>query len=500
MDKNAARRILWIRAIDECDEERLVLTGPVLAKAAETPDDAELAPAERQAKHATRLFDVIAQEQPELAELDARFHWPLWLSPAVLLAAFIAGVAADTMASSGRIDIIAFPLLGLFLWNLAVYAFLVVRWIVAKKRKLPASPSGASAWFPKKLFAILPWPDFPKDEKKAKRADVWRAAGRAFAAPWLKLERPLFHERLRILLHGAAVAAVAGMAVNMYLKGLNFEYRAGWGSTFLEPEDLRRWLGIVFGPASSLIGVPLPDAAELATLRWSTNPDGEIAGRWIHLYAATAALVVAPRLILIGASAWRGWQAGRAVELEGLGKPLLRFREPAPVAPESVAKLCVIPYNHTCAPVFRDRLRGAVSARREDRFHLDYLDRVNYGLEAEYAAGLDLDRLKCAALLVVFNLSSTPEDEVQGLFLDRLEQMTRRSERHADIEVWLDESAFSERFRRDAGYDERLKQRRAAWARLLAKRDLEPQFIDVVTAEFLRPQKTQPRNTQSTQK
>ena len=173
------------------------------------------------------------------------------------------------------------------------------------------------------------------------------------------------------------------------------------------------------------------------------------------------------------------------VVLPGLDRPLLRVREPATVAPEILEKLCVVPFNHGCVPVFRDRLRAALAERDDQRFQIDYLDRVNYGLEAEYAAGLDLDRLKCKALLVVFNLSSTPEEEVQGLFLDRLEQMTRRSERHAAIEVWLDESSFSKRFRDGDGYEERLKQRRGAWTRLLAKREIEPQFIDVVTAEFL---------------
>lgn len=481
----AARKILWIRAIDECDEDRVILDHATLGKAAETPDDMELDPGARQAKHADGLFAVIAEKHAELTELDSRFRWPVWLSPVVWGVLFAAGVVADTLTSKGRIDIVAFPLLGLFAWNLAVYLFVLGRWGIAKKKKLPARLSAASNWVPRKLFSILPWPEFSDAEERREASDVWRAAGRAFAGPWLLLQRPIFHERLKILLHGAAAAAVAGMVVNMYLKGLNFEYRAGWGSTFLEADSLRKWLGFALGAASMMTGIALPDAADLAGLRWSENPDGEIAGRWIHLYSATAVLVLLPRLALVLRGCWRTRKAEMNVALEGLDRPLLRAREAAPVAPGILEKLCVVPFNHGCVPVFRDRLRAVLAERDSERFQIDYLDRVNYGLEAEYAAGLDLDRLKCRALLVVFNLSSTPEEEVQGLFLDRLEQMTRRSERHAAIEVWLDESSFSGRFRDDAGYEERLKQRRAAWTRLLAKREIEPQFIDVVTAEFL---------------
>lgn len=488
LDKNAARNIIWIRSIDRHDAEGLILSPEVRARAAETPADAELEPGERQARQAGKLVEAIAAEHPEMTELDARFHWPWWLSPGILAAVFVAGVIADTLTSSGRIDIIAFPLLGLFLWNLAIYAFLAGRRFIAwKKKRTVDRLSPLSAWFPQKLFKILPWPDFPAEEGKKNPGEIWRAAAGSFAPSWLKIERPMFQERLRILFHGAAVAAVAGMALNMYLKGLNFEYRAGWSSTFFqEDESLRSWLGFVFGPASWLTGIALPDAAGLKAVNWSVNPKGENAADWIHLYAATALLVMSPRLVLMGLSALRGWRAGREVQLEGLDAPLLSKIETTLVATESLERICIVPYNHTCAPVFRDRFRKELFDRSSERFQLDYLDRVNYGLEAEYAAGLDVDQLRCKSLLVVFNLSSTPEEEVQGMFLDRLHQMTRRSQRHVGIEVWLDESSFSERFRADAGFADRLGQRRASWTRLLAKREMKPEFIDIVTEEYLR--------------
>ena len=200
MDKRSARNIIWIRAIDRHDAERSILSPEVRARAAETAEDAELEQGERQGRQAGKLIEAITAEHPEMAELDARFHWPWWLSPAVLIAVFIAGVVADTLTSSGRIDIIAFPLLGLFLWNVAIYAFLAVRRFVAwKKKAVGHRLSRMSAWFPRKLFAILPWPDFPKEDGEKKPGGIWRAAAGSFVTPWLKIERPIFHERLKIL-------------------------------------------------------------------------------------------------------------------------------------------------------------------------------------------------------------------------------------------------------------------------------------------------------------
>src|SRR5690606_14377362 len=95
-----------------------------------------------------------------------------------------------------------------------------------------------------------------------------------------------------------AAALALGAIAGLYLRGLVFEYRAGWASTFLEPDQVRALLAVLFGPASLLTGIELPDAERLAAMRMPPGP-GERAADWIHLQAATLALVVVlPRLAL----------------------------------------------------------------------------------------------------------------------------------------------------------------------------------------------------------
>ena len=58
-------------------------------------------------------------------------------------------------------------------------------------------------------------------------------------------------------------------------------------------------LAFVLGPASALTGIPIADVPRLEAMRLGAGGAGENAAPWIHLYAATIALVVlVPRLLL----------------------------------------------------------------------------------------------------------------------------------------------------------------------------------------------------------
>src|SRR5690606_6709844 len=119
-----------------------------------------------------------------------------------------------------------------------------------------------------------------------------------FAAAWTNATAALTSARLARILHLAAACLAIGAIIGLYLRGLVFEYRAGWASTFLEPAHVGALLKLVFGPAALLTGIELPDAARLAAMRIPPGP-GERAGEWIHLQATTLGLVVVlPRLAL----------------------------------------------------------------------------------------------------------------------------------------------------------------------------------------------------------
>ena len=114
---------------------------------------------------------------------------------------------------------------------------------------------------------------------------------------WSALVAPLVGARLRLALHVGAAMLVLGAVAGMYVRGLTFEYRATWESTFVGPGDGG-------GPAARRSSGRRPHCSarrcptrpQLAAMR---APGDAPAAIWIHLWAVTAALVVLlPRGVL----------------------------------------------------------------------------------------------------------------------------------------------------------------------------------------------------------
>ena len=93
------------------------------------------------------------------------------------------------------------------------------------------------------------------------------AALHRFAALWLERSRGLATRRAETLLHAAAAALALGLIAGLYLRGLVFDYRAGWESTFLTPEAAHAVVSTLLAPAARLSGIALPDVAAFAALR-----------------------------------------------------------------------------------------------------------------------------------------------------------------------------------------------------------------------------------------
>jgi hypothetical protein len=372
----------------------------------------------------------------------AAVRWPAWLGPALVAAAFGAGLLADRVGAAERINLLAPPVLALLAWNVFVYLLLAVG--ILRGGDAPARA------LPRALAGLL-----------RRRADDAPVAAR-FAADFARATAPLQAARAAAALHAAAAALALGVLASLYLRGLAFEYRAGWDSTFLDAAQVRALLGTVLGPASTLSGISLPDVARLDALRFSSG-GGENAARWIHLHALTALLVVLlPRTLL----AWRAAAAARrladALPLP-LGEPyferLLRERRGRPLAAQ------VLPYSYRLG----ERQRDGLHARLGERFGRVELrlDEVPLGGEDDAArwAGPLPDG---ARRIVLFALTATPEAEHHGAFVDALRAA-------APFDVWIDESGFRERIADEA----RREQRRDAWRRLLAAHGVEPQFVDL---------------------
>ncbi len=395
--------------------------------------------------------------------------WRPWILPAALALAFGAGLATDALSAGRQVNLLAAPLLGVLVWNLLVYLVLLGRVVAGLLRRRTAGPGL-----------------------------MQRALLRGLARlPQTQAIAPGDAARAGALLHAASALFAVGLLAGLYLRGLAFEYRAGWESTFLDADGVRWLLGLVLGPASALTGLALPDAPALADLRFDAGP-GERAARWIHLYAVSVALyVLVPRLLL----ALRGWQQAGAAEVRQAsarmrpdsGSADRPASDDAPFAsprPGSATRVLALPYSYALPPACRRGLERLLAtelgadcslqiappARPEDdapstaRTHAE-------GAPRNTAAGADGADL----VLIVFTLSATPEPQTHVAFAAAQQGALAPG---ATLRVLVDESAFVTRF---ASLPQRITERRAAWRAAFAEIGIAPRFAALGQADGASP-------------
>jgi hypothetical protein len=308
MTEEEARRFLLVRAVESEDAEAALLTredreqarDAGLSASARDADDAFLT------ARAGFAYARLRTRYPQVERAEAAARWPSWVNWALPLAALAIGLFFNELSGGNRLNIIAFPLLGTLAWNLLLYVILLAAWL-GRLRRRDAPP--ARTWLERLVGS-----------GSAAGGGGHPLLSRAFArfgTDWLRHGGPLTHARVRRNLHLSAAALAVGILIGMYWRALSVEYRAGWESTFVGPATLHGLLQAVLGPASAVTGIGLPSPDRLTALRWSEG-NGEIAGPWIHLWAATATLfIIGPRLVLAALSALRAWRLRRRLPVPG---------------------------------------------------------------------------------------------------------------------------------------------------------------------------------------
>jgi len=419
--------------------------------------------AERARLTLDRLGQAQAAWRPLLALVPARAGggW-LWGLPAI---AALLGALGENIGNAGAIQLLAPPLLGLLVWNLAVYALLGVqalRW--RSPRPTPGGPLRRA------LLHVAARAGTGLARAGA-GLDAPRAAALArFQRDWLALSAPWQSARGAALLHACAAALALGALASWYARGLVLDYRASWDSTFLDAGQVRALLGWVLGPAAALTGQPLPDASALTALR-GADGGSEGAARWIHWWSLTIVLaVVLPRLLLAALAVARARRLADRLPLpddEGLRR-LLR------AAAGQRPPVLVLPYSYQL-----DAARQAVLAQRVDQLWgpgVQLQLQASLPMGAEDALAQHLPPTLPATVVLLFALTATPERETHGALLQALAVL--RGGGAPPPEVMVDESGFRQRLA-GAQLDERLAQRRAAWQALLQPAGITPRFVDL---------------------
>ena len=469
-DANSLRSILLVKNVEEQDPDGSVL--PLAEREAATRDALRRHPAGNgdRAVHAWQVLATradslrakLAERHPVVARAVSLESQLAGAGGFVLLAAFGLGLALSLLDSRVRIEVLAFPLLGVVLWNLVVYAALAV----SSMRRGSAPSAGATSLLPGWSLWPARWTR-QRAAKLIKQSSFYHrpltAALRRFSDEWWPISQPLLLWQGKRLFHFGSAAVALGLIAGFYLRGIALEYRAGWESTFLGTAQVHSLLGLIYGPASMLTGIALPaDETAVTSLHWRNGQGGGPAAPWIHLMAVTAILyVVVPRVLLALTATLRLTRSSAQLAVPESLLPYARRTLGASDAalPAPTARLTCFAYQPAAASDqgVQRVLRAAFGADTR----IEFAPVVAYGDEERFSAAASGAASNLEILL--FSLAATPEVENHGRILQLAHERWSRSRAGSRWLVLVDEAPFLAHFGGDASLTDRIEQRRAAW-------------------------------------
>ena len=489
MNIRTLRTVLLIQAIEESDRGGDVLA---LADRAEATREAvRNAPQGRSirsgiglaradetllALRAERLLARVRLRSPAVDYVLAVAGGLTWLGRAVLVLALIVGLSLSTLDGSRRINILAFPLIGLLAWNFFVYALVIAAHI---KRRGPR-PAGISwparfyeRWISARIEGLL---------KQSMRFNAPLATAlRRFTGEWVQIEHPRLLERAQWLMHCAAALVAAGLIAGLYLRGIVFRYEAGWESTFLSPKSVHALLAALYGPAARLSGIGLPSISDVNALRWTGVSGGGEAASWIHLIALTAVLyIIVPRLILACMAGINLWRLSRNPPLPaafiGYGRAVLAGAAGG-ARHESVSVIC---FAYEPSPASIAGLQTLLATTLGAIIKIEMRATVRYGQEDAFRATLTssgADATDWNVLLMA--AASTPEAENHGAVINALRDSLARESQPLPLLVVIDTGPYAARMQGDATFEQRLRERRNLWSEFVAGYGLSACLVDL---------------------
>ena len=477
MDETNARRVLLLRAFETArpahplwgEDDRRWASRVALEEA-----PADDTPERFLARRAEAALRRLGPRESHVRDWLARPPWRGRWMPAALGLGLMLGLVADALGPAHRISLLAPPVWALVLWNVVVIVLSVLHGLLALRPAARPRSAGLQAWLARRTLDLgrllrtrraerrAP-PDAPDAPSLASLLD-------ALAAQWLALGSPLAGARAALLLHLGAIGVALGMIASLYLRGLVFDYRVGWSSTFLDAATVHQALALLLEPAARLSGLALPDVATLQALRVAEGtaalpaPGGiDTAAPWIHLWAITLGLaVVLPRALMALLAALHAAWLSRRFPLR-LDEPY--FRDLLGQQRRTDAPLRLLPHAQAPAPAQLDALTDWLRAHLGETLTLQVAPVRGYGSEDEAAlqgavAGAP------AMLLPWIDLSATPEAEVHGRWLRALLGASAPAGRPGPrLVVLLEEGGFAARFADSA--PARLTERRQAWRALV---------------------------------
>ena len=321
-DEPSARQVVLVQALETADRDGKLFSAEDRAQADRFARDGltvgDQESVARDAAHAGRMvlrraktiLTTLEIRHPDIAQLQHGRDWTGRAAVLVGLLAFVLGFVTDRVANPHRVDLLSLPLMGILLWNLVVYAALLVGALLPAQ---PANGEGLRATLTRWFERGWRWRRPAGWGKGAARAEV----SARFYALWQSASATLNGQRLSRVLHVAAAACAAGIVVSLFARGLVVEYRVGWESTFLDAAQVHAILSLLFAPLVWLFSLAPFSVADVAALRFDAGESPEAGARWVYLNASLlVAVVVLPRGLLALLVWWRERRAGHQLTFD----------------------------------------------------------------------------------------------------------------------------------------------------------------------------------------
>ncbi len=308
MKESDARTVLLIKAIEEGD-----LTGEVLSKADRLvatqktqslllplPDikqDKGIPNQKKElflTKRAEYLLQKVRNSQPASKIDITRIQWRGWITALLLILALFLGFIANEFESGKRLNLLAFPVLGMLAWNFFIYivkAFIQIRNLFRRK-----SNKVNLGLFIHAISTLSTQLLNRNHVHSSNKTSVFYKCIYNFNIEYLQLSASIYKSHASRVLHLFAALFALGVIGGMYLRGFTTEYFAGWESTFLGPEAVHTFLKIALMPAAIITDQQFPTLESIEAIRWGDGSAGENATHWIHLFTKTIFLfIIFPR-------------------------------------------------------------------------------------------------------------------------------------------------------------------------------------------------------------
>ncbi|GAA5144762.1 hypothetical protein GCM10023213_35440 [Prosthecobacter algae] len=381
-----------------------------------------------------------------LVTVQGRWSWAL----AGWGIALVAGYFLSGLGQQAEFNLLALPLVGVLLWN-AVIMVLSLVWEL-----LPAPRAGGGSRFMEWLAQVVSpvGHDSPAEGETLTGLTVDQRFGLLANAP--AMER--LQRRLRAWMHLAAALLALGSIIGLYARGWSHEYRAVWESTLLSDSGAQKFFGTLFGPASSALKLQLPLEALPAMHRTGgVTQAPALALPWIHLYAGTLfLLIMLPRFGLAGLAVWRARQIlQKRVRSLGWRSYLKRTLRSVEGGQEVIH---VLIHATDATPMHREVWARGVRERFGAMIEPEMIQ-VPLGDEDDFTAAWKPAGSKT---VMIFNLATTPEQEVQRRFVQDVKQVLFRQHREAELIVLLDATSIGNRWSPD-----KLASREKLWTDML---------------------------------